>query len=283
MLEKIDPSRSLTEEAYKSAIPHLRTRLYMLQKQAWEARLPTVILFEGWGASGRGSMVNFVTQNLEPRVFRLHMILDPRTYELGMPWLWRFWVKLPNYGEIAIFDQSWYRRVLIDRVEKRVRRKEWQRAFEDINDFERGLADDGHLIIKFFLHISKDEQARRLKKQTKDPISRALRDPEDQLQQKHYGKYVDAVEEMMERTETEWAPWTIIEANDARFARVRVFESAIQRFTAAIKQRGFALPMAVPVAPADPDPANRDPGPGTAQPETLPPAHSKRGKTTAKP
>jgi polyphosphate kinase 2 (PPK2 family) len=255
MLEKIDLTKTIHEEAYRAAIPGLRTRLYMLQRHAWEVRLPTIMVFEGWGASGRGAMVNFVTQNLEPRVFRLHMILDPRTYELGMPWLWRFWVKLPNYGEIAIFDQSWYRRVLVDRVEKRVRRQEWQRAFEDINDFERALADDGHLIIKFFLHISKQEQARRLLKQIKDPISRALRDPEDQLQQKHYSKYLDAIEEMMERTETEWAPWTIVEADDARFARVKVFESAIQRLTAALKQRGFDGPLGLPVAPADSDAA----------------------------
>jgi polyphosphate kinase 2 (PPK2 family) len=259
MLEKIDLTKTINEEAYRAAIPDLRTRLYMLQRHAWEVRLPTIMVFEGWGASGRGAMVNFVTQNLEPRVFRLHMILDPRTYELGMPWLWRFWVKLPNYGEIAIFDQSWYRRVLVDRVEKRVHRQEWQRAYEDINDFERALSDDGHLIIKFFLHISKQEQARRLLKQIKDPISRALRDPEDQLQQKHYGKYLEAIEEMMERTETEWAPWTIVEANDARFARVKVFESAIQRLSAALKQRGFEGPILAPVAPADPDAANGSP------------------------
>ncbi|MBL8229186.1 MAG: hypothetical protein JNL98_11940 [Bryobacterales bacterium] len=246
MLEKIDLSKALSEEAYKKLIPDLRTRLYMLQKRAWEARVPTVMVFEGWGASGRGSMVNFLTQYLEPRVFRLHMILDPRTHELGMPWLWRFWTRLPNQGEIAIFDQSWYRRVLVDRVEKRVRRNEWQRAFEDINDFERALAEDGHLFIKFFLHISKQEQAKRLKKETKDPISRALRDPEDKLQQKHHDKYLEAVEEMMERTETEWAPWTIIEATDCRYARVKVFESAIERLTAALKQRGFEEPVLPP-------------------------------------
>lgn len=238
MLEKIDLSLALSEDIYKKRIPELRTQLYKLQRDCWEVKLPTIFVFEGWGASGRGAMVNFFAQNLEPRVFRLHMILEPRTFEASMPWLWRFWNKLPNYGELAIFDQSWYRRVLIDRVEKRVRKSEWQRAFEDINDFERALADDGHLIVKFFLHISKQEQAKRLRKEAHDPISRALRDPEDKLQLKSYDTYLTAVEEMLERTETECAPWNIVEANDPRFARVKVFEASIRRLEDALRNRG---------------------------------------------
>lgn len=227
MLEKIDLSRTLAEPEYKKKIPLLRAQLYSLQRQCWDARLPVILVFEGWGASGRGDMVNFLTQNLEPRVFRLHMISAPRTYELSMPWLWRFWVKAPNYGEMAIFDQSWYRRVLIDRVEKAVKRLQWQQAFEDINDFERALYDDGTLIVKFFLHIGKATQERRIRKQGKDPISKMMRDPEDRLQLKKHKDYSRAVEEMLMRTETEWAPWTIVEAEDPRFARVKMFEAAI--------------------------------------------------------
>lgn len=229
MLEKIDLSRTIDEAVYKKRITELRARLYLLQRQCWDAGVPSLLVFEGWGASGRGAMVNFMTQNLEPRVFRLHMILAPRSAEEAMPWLWRFWVRIPNRGEMAIFDQSWYRRVLIERVEKRVSKIAWKQAFEDINDFERALADDGYLIHKVFLHISKDEQKRRLKALAKDPISKKMRDPEDRLQQKRYKNYLTAVEEMLMRTETEWAPWTIVEANDARFARVKVFETAIAR------------------------------------------------------
>ncbi|MCZ2149705.1 MAG: hypothetical protein LC126_18250 [Bryobacterales bacterium] len=229
MLEKIDLSKSTSEAEYKKRIPELRARLYSIQRLCWDAKIPVVLVFEGWGASGRGAMVNFLTQNLEPRVFRLHMILSPRTYERSMPWLWRFWVKVPNYGEMAIFDQSWYRRVLIERVEKRVRKIEWQQAFEDINDFERALSDDGYQVLKFFLHISRQEQKRRLKKQAKDPISKLMRDPEDKLQLKQHDLYLKAVEEMLMRTEAEWAPWTIVEADGPRFARLKVFESIIQR------------------------------------------------------
>lgn len=245
MLEKIDLSKTIPESAYKEKIPDLRARLYALQRQCWDVKLPVILVFEGWGASGRGAMVNFLTQNLEPRVFRLHMILAPRTFEASMPWLWRFWVKLPNYGEMAIFDQSWYRRVLIDRVERQARRIEWQQAYEDINDFERALADDGHLIIKFFLHISKDEQKARLKRLAKDPISKRMRDPEDRLQLRQHKAYSKAVEEMLMRTETEWAPWNIIEAEDLRFARVKVFECAISRLEKALAAHPASTPVSV--------------------------------------
>jgi polyphosphate kinase 2 (PPK2 family) len=171
------------------------------------------------------------------------MIMAPRTFECAMPWLWRFWTKLPNYGEMAIFDQSWYRRVLIDRVERQVTRLQWQQAYEDINDLERALADDGHLIIKFFLHISKDEQKARLKLLAKDPISKQMRDPEDRLQLKKHKGYLKAVEEMLMRTETEWAPWNIIEAEDLRFARVKVFKCAIARIEKALADRNYQQPV----------------------------------------
>ncbi|MBV6431767.1 MAG: Polyphosphate:AMP phosphotransferase [Bryobacteraceae bacterium] len=237
MLEKIDLSKTIPEEEYRKRIPGLRARLYSIQRLCWDARVPVVLVFEGWGASGRGAMVNFLTQNLEPRVFRLHMILSPRTYEQSMPWLWRFWIKIPSYGEMAIFDQSWYRRVLIERVEKRVRKIEWQQAFEDINDFERALSEDGYQVLKFFLHISRQEQKQRLKKQARDPISKLMRDPEDKLQLKQHDLYLNAVEEMLMRTETEWAPWTIVEAGDPRYARVKVFESIIYRLEEVLHAR----------------------------------------------
>lgn len=246
MLEKIDLTRSVPEEEYKARIPDLRSQLYRLQRLCWDAKLPTVLVFEGWGASGRGSMVNYITQNLEPRVFRLHMILAPRTNERTMPWLWRFWVKLPNYGEMAIFDQSWYRRVLIDRVEKNAKKIEWKQAFEDINDFERTLSDDGYLIMKFFLHISRDEQKKRIKRMKHDPVGRLIRDPEDTMQVKHHKQYVEAIEEMLMRTETEWAPWTIVEATDIRHARLKVFSTMTRQLESALAARAPATPAAKP-------------------------------------
>jgi polyphosphate kinase 2 (PPK2 family) len=239
MLEKIDLQKKITEDSYKRKIPALRGRLYQLQKLCWDARLPVVIVLEGWGASGRGAMASFLSQNLEPRVFRLHMILSPRTSEESMPWLWRFWNKIPNYGEMAIFDQSWYRRILIERVEKRVSKKEWRRAYDDINDFEYTLAEDGYLLIKFFLHIGKKEQRKRLKREANDPISLRLRDPEDRLQLKKHKSYLKAVEEMLARTGTEWAPWTIVEAEDVHYARIKVYQRLIFRLERALQAKGI--------------------------------------------
>lgn len=229
MLDKIDLSHKASPTIYKKRVPELRAQMLHMQKRCYDAKLPVIVVFEGWGASGRGEMVNFLSQYLEPRAFSLHMVVAERTAERQMPWLWRFWLRIPSYGHLAIFDQSWYRRVLIDRVEDRVRKPEWRRAYEDINDFERALADDGYLLLKFFLHISKKEQARRLKKDAGDPISRGLRDPEDRLQLKKYKSYLKAVEEMLERTETEWGQWTIIEAEDQRYARLKVFDNILAR------------------------------------------------------
>ena len=151
MLEQVDLNKRLSKPAYKARMPVLRDRLYDLQKACWDAEIPSLIVFEGWDAAGKGTTINLLTQRLDPRGFKLYAIREARTYEKHMPWLWRFWQKLPNYGQMAIFDRSWYGRVLVERVEELVSEKEWRKAYQDIIDFERTLADDGHAIVKFFL------------------------------------------------------------------------------------------------------------------------------------
>ncbi len=235
MLEKIDLSLEVSKEDYKQRIGPLRDRLFLLQKACWDKRIPSIVLFEGWSAAGKGSSINLLTERLEPRVFKLHAITPPRTIESHMPWLWRFWQKTPNYGEMAIFDQSWYRRVLVERVSETVPKKEWRKAYQDIVDFERALADDGYLFVKFFLHISKKEQAKRFKNLEKLDMA-AMLEPEDRFQHKHYRQYELAVEEMLERTETEWAPWTIVEATNRSWTRIKIFETIIKRLETATGQ-----------------------------------------------
>jgi polyphosphate kinase 2 (PPK2 family) len=159
-----------------------------------------------------------------------------------MPWLWRFWLKIPNYGEIAIYDRSWYGRVLVERVEELTPEDKWRRAYRDIVNFERTLAVDGYVIVKFFLHISKKEQRRRFKKLEKDPLKRWHVQPEDWEHHKKYDQYVLAIEEMLERTDTEWGRWTIIEATDKRWARIKVFETIINRMEEALEKKGLPLP-----------------------------------------
>ncbi len=243
MLEKVDLSKKLPKKVYKARMSQLRDRLYDLQKACWDANIPSVILFEGWDAAGKGTSINKLTQRLDPRGFKLQAIQAPRTYETHMPWLWRFWLKLPNYGEMAIFDRSWYGRVLVERVEEFTPEEEWRKAYRDIVNFERILADDGYVIVKFFLHISKKEQKKRFKKLEKNPLESWHVQPEDWEHHRKYDQYVLAIEEMLERTETEWGPWTIVEATDRRWARVKIFETIIHRIEWALERHGHPLPV----------------------------------------
>jgi AMP-polyphosphate phosphotransferase len=242
MLEKIDLSKKLKKKEYKERMPHLRGRLYDLQKACWDEGIPSVTLFEGWDAAGKGTAINALTQRLEPRGFKLYPIQAPRTYETHMPWLWRFWLKLPNYGQMAIFDRSWYGRVLVERVEGFTQETLWRRAYRDILDFERTIEDDGYVVIKFWLHISKEEQRRRFKQLEKDPLTAWHVQPEDWDHHRKYDDYLIAVEEMLERTETEWAPWTIVEATDRRWTHVKIFETIIANLEETMRQRGIASP-----------------------------------------
>jgi polyphosphate kinase 2 (PPK2 family) len=244
MLEKIDLSKSISKEEYKSLRPELRDHLYAVQKASWDANVPVVILFEGWDAAGKGTSIQNLTARLDPRGFKLYPIRAARTYEKKRPWLWRFWLKLPGRGEWAIFDRSWYGRVLVERMEKLVPESEWRRAYRDIVDFERALADDGYLIVKFFLHISREEQRRRFEKLAKDPLNAWHVQPEDWEHHRQYDEWMLAYEEMFERTETEWGPWTIVEGTDRRHTQLKIFRTII----AALEERLSALH-------ASPDPA----------------------------
>jgi polyphosphate kinase 2 (PPK2 family) len=247
MLEKVDLSLKLPKEEYKRMMPWLQRRLYDLEKACWDAKIPSVIVFEGWDAAGKGTSINKLTSRLDPRGFKLYAIQAPRTYETHLPWLWRFWLKIPNYGEMAIFDRSWYGRVLVERVEELTPVRQWRKGYRDIVDFERNLADDGYVIVKFYLHISKKEQKRRFKKLEKDPLKSWHVQPEDWEHHRKYNKYVVAIEEMLERTDTEWGPWTIVEATDRRWARVKIFQTIIQHLEEALKDRGLELPEAQPL------------------------------------
>ncbi|HUE05419.1 MAG TPA: hypothetical protein VMR62_38085 [Bryobacteraceae bacterium] len=244
MLEKVDLTRTLSKEEYKSRLPALQANLYELQLRTSEAGLPSVIVFEGWDAAGKGTSINVLTSRLEPRAFRLHVIQAPRTHELHMPWLYRFWHYIPNYGQMAIFDRSWYRRVLEERVERITPKNEWRKAYRDIGDFERTLADDGYTIVKFFFHISQKEQKKRFQKLESHALTRWQVQKADWRRHKDYGKYLLAVEEMLERTESECGPWTIVEATDRYWTRIAVFETIIRALAAAAAKHAARKPKA---------------------------------------
>src|SRR3990172_4562613 len=164
MLEHIDLDLSLSKDEYKRRLPPLQQRLYDLEHALYQARIPVAVVFEGWAAAGKGSTIQLLTTRLDARGFRVVFVAPPRTVEAHYPWLWRFWQKIPAYGQMVIYDTSWYRRVLIDRINKTVSKREWERAYQDIADFEEQLAADGTVIVKFWLHISKKEQRRRFRK-----------------------------------------------------------------------------------------------------------------------
>jgi polyphosphate kinase 2 (PPK2 family) len=237
MLEKIDLSKTIKKDEYKEVMPVLRDKLYAMQKASWDAGIPVIIIFEGWDAAGKGTSIQTLTARLDPRGFKLYPIRAARTYEKKRPWLWRFWVRIPGKGEWVIFDRSWYGRVMVERVEELVPERKWRIGYRDIVDFERTLADDGYLILKFFLHVSREEQRRRFEKLAKDPLNAWHVEPEDWEHHRQYDEWLLAYEEAFERTDTEWGPWTIVEATNRRYTRVKVFQTLI----AALEERLAAM------------------------------------------
>ncbi len=237
MLETVDLTRALTKEEYKKKAPPLREKLRLLQYQCKEAEIPVVIVFEGWDASGKGRIIARLLERIDPRGFKVHPSRPPTAEEEAKPFLWRYWVRLPQDGEIALFDRSWYGRVQIERVAKMVPKKVWRRAFEEISQFERQLADDGTVIVKFFLHISKKEQRRRLKKLKKDKFESWRVTKWDWKHHKDYNKYVKAIEEMVAKTDAPYAPWAIVEATDGRYAEIKVFETLVKAMENAVEWR----------------------------------------------
>jgi polyphosphate kinase 2 (PPK2 family) len=227
MLENINLEKKLSREEYKRMLPSLQMRLYELEKACWDQGVPSVIVFEGWDGSGKGVAISALSQRLDPRGFRLYSSQAPRMYEQQHPWFWRFWLKVPSRGEMLIFDHSWYGRMLGERLDHTTGDKEWRRAGRDILDFERMLADDGTSILKFFFHISKKEQKKRFKAMEGDPLESWRLSDEDWERHKKYDEYVDAIEEMFEQTDTEYAPWVIVEATSTPYACRKVFETVI--------------------------------------------------------
>ncbi len=246
MLEKVNLKLKLSRDEYERLLPGLERRLYDLEKACWVGKIASIIVFEGWDAAGKGSAISDLTTRMDPRGFKLNAIQPPRTYESNHPWLWRFWMHLPNYGEMAIFDRSWYRRVLDDRVDGMISKQERERVFRDIVDFERMLVDDGAVIVKFWLHISKKEQKKRFEAIEADPLEAWHVTKADWNRHKEYGKYLRAAEEMLALTDTEQAPWTIVESTSKWFSRRKIFETVSH----ALEQRlGSAVPAAEQAQP----------------------------------
>lgn len=253
MLEKVDLTKQIAKEAYREIMEDLKIKLGELQREARQMNIPVMLVFEGWGAAGKGVLLNGFIQALDPRGFSVHSIGNPTEEETARPYLYRYWLRIPPKGRMAIFDQSWYRRVLQERVEKLITEQAWRKAYGEINSFERQLADDGHVLIKFFLHISKAEQKRRFKNMEKDAATAWRVTDADWRQHKQYAEYLAAVEEMIEKTDTNYAPWIFVEAHDKRFAMVKIYTKVIEAIDSKICQLRERKTRSVACCPEEPE------------------------------
>ncbi|MBE0659158.1 MAG: hypothetical protein IH602_15795 [Bryobacteraceae bacterium] len=275
MLENVNLQRKLSKQDYQQALPALQRRLYDLEKACWDHGIPSALVFEGWEAAGKGGSISALTQRLDPRGFKLYTITEPRTHETNYPWLRRFWLRSPNKGEMVIMDHSWYLHVLDERVDKAVTAGECRKAYTDIVEFERMLAADGCVFVKLWFHISKDEQKRRFRAIEKDPFEAWQVTARDWKRHEQYEEYLDAAEQMLEMTESSFAPWTIIEATSKWWARKKVFEVAISALEYALgdkappvlvepkPKREAVKQVAEPVKPEESKP--KDPKPKKAK------------------
>ena len=237
MLETLDLKKKLSKPAYSKAMAELQEKLRGLQYLAKEAEVPVIVCLEGWDTAGKGQVIKKLTEKLDPRLFRVISGSPPTELEKRYHFLWRYQMALPNDGEMVVFDHSWYGRVLVERVDKIIKKKLWKQAYEEINQFERWLADDGQVLLKFWMHISRGEQKKRFHSCLKDRALRWKISKEYRRHHRDYDRWTEAVEEMLAKTDAPHAPWTVVEANDMRFARVKVFQTIVSRVEESIARR----------------------------------------------
>lgn len=234
-LDDLDQTQSLAEEEYKDKLKKYQLRLLNHQLQLRESGHNLIVVLEGPDASGKGGAIKRLVERMDPRLLRVYSIVKPTPEEYRRHYFWRFWNRLPAYGETAIFDRSWYGRVLVERVEHFATDAEWKRAYGEINEFERQLIDDRTILVKIYLHISKDEQLIRFKRRASDPYKHWKISDEDWRNRKKWTEHIEAAEDMFDRTDTEIAPWTIIPANFKWNARVRVVKTVLDAVEKVLK------------------------------------------------
>ena len=228
------PGEAPGDEEYETELERLQGRLALLSRRKRFERHAVVVAFEGMDAAGKGGAIRRVTAALDARQFRVVPISAPSPEELARPYLWRFWSHLPPRGNYTIFDRSWYGRVLVERVRGFAQAPEWQRAYDEINEFERQLTEHRMIVAKFWLAVGREEQLERFAERDRNPLKRFKVDPEDWANRKHWVAYQRAAQEMVARTDTRHAPWTIVPADDKRHARLAVLRALGDAIAAAL-------------------------------------------------
>ena len=229
---------------YSDDLARLQKRLAHIQVAHIVHKRRAVVMFEGWDAGGKGGAIQRLTAEWDPRNYEVWPIAAPTPEEKARHFLWRFWQRLPMDGNISVFDRSWYGRVLVERVEGYATEAEWRRGYDEINEFEAQQADSGTTIVKIFLHVTQQEQDKRYEARLDHPWKRWKTGADDYRNRAKRAEYLDAMAEMLERTDTRWAPWKAIDGNDKKAARIAVLTAVADR-----------LEANVPMDPPELDPA----------------------------
>lgn len=243
-LDQVDLSSKIkNRKKYEKKLKKYQIRLLALQHLLKEKNIAVIFVFEGWDAAGKGGAIKRAVANLDPRGYNVIPIAAPVPHEKRYQYLQRFWRKLPQYGQIVIFDRSWYGRVLVERVESFAKEEEWKRAYHEVKQFEKLLTDDHYIIEKFWLHISKDEQYKRFREREEDPLKRWKITDEDWRNRSKWAAYAEAAEDMFAKTDQACAPWHIIPANNKWYARVAVVKQMVKAIENHLTQAGYPLPI----------------------------------------
>jgi polyphosphate kinase 2 (PPK2 family) len=236
LLDRVDLSQTISRKDYKKKLKILQAELNDLAWRAYAAKISTVLVFEGVDAAGKGGAIRRVTQAVDSRLREVISIAAPTDEENAHHYLWRFWRHVPRGGRMTVFDRSWYGRVLVERVEGFTSRANWARAYLEINEFEEQLTNAGVVVQKFWLQISKEEQLARFEARKLTPYKRYKITDEDWRNREKWDEYRDAINEMLERTSANHAPWNLIAGNDKRFARIQVLQIVTDALREAVKQ-----------------------------------------------
>lgn len=228
-LSDINLNFTYDELNYRSDLKQLQKRLYALHNRLYQLKIPLIIVYEGWDAAGKGGNIKRLTDGLDPRGYEVIPIAAPSPPELHRQYLWRFWNSLPKSGHIAIYDRSWYGRVMVERIEGFCTEQEWKRAFDEINQFEHSLKKWGAIVVKFWLHIDKDEQFKRFEERQNTPEKQYKITDEDWRNRAKWDEYESAVDEMLTLANTNYAPWIIVESNNKKYARIKVLNEVINQ------------------------------------------------------
>ena len=233
-LDKISIPKDWNPDKYEKELEHLGNRLHELHYETYKKKIPVLILFEGWDAAGKGGAIKRLVENFDPRGYEVIPVAAPNDTERAHHYLWRFWQAVPAAGRIAVFDRTWYGRGVVERVEGFCQESEWRRAYREINEFEEQLVNFGATIVKFWLHIDKDEQLRRFEERENTPEKSWKITAEDWRNREKWDDYKVAVDEMLFRTSTRKAPWTVVAANSKEYARLAVLRTVAEAMEKAL-------------------------------------------------